>query len=139
MTDEYANHLAARLSALEAQIGVMHTPPAEVSRQDIKRLQAEIELLRSALASTQSEITARTAGVATKAGVHAALATTIEQTVVPLVGDALLLEKQNRERHVAETLGQVHAEMTATKNAAASQAMHSADYLRARAAHFARG
>jgi hypothetical protein len=139
MNDDYINHLAQRLQALELMAASSHTPLPEVSRNDVKKLQAEIELLRSALASTQADVVSRTVGLVKATTVSNTFERYTRDQLVPLLGDALARVSKDGKQHVAETLGQVHAEMTATKNAAATQAMHSADYLRNRAAAFARG
>jgi hypothetical protein len=139
MSTELFSHIDERLRTLELIAGTQHTPPVEVSRQDVKKLQAEIESLRAALASTQADVATRTAGLVKASTVSNTFDRYTRDQLVPLLGDSLAGERKARERHVRETLGAINAEVTATKNAAAAQAMHSADYLRARAAHFARG
>jgi hypothetical protein len=136
---DFVNHLAARLNAVEAQVGMLHTPPAEVSRADVKALRAEIDALKAALKATQDDVVSRTAGLVKAAAVSDRFERYTRDQLVPLLGDALLKEQATRKRHVSDTLGGISAEITATKTAASVQVNHSATYLKDRASAFARG
>ena len=139
MSTELFSRIDERLRTLELLAGSSHTPLPEVSRNDVKKLQAEIELLRSALASTQADVSARTAGLVKAATVSNTFERYTRDQLVPLLGDALANERKASQQHVRETLGSINAELVSVRNAASAQAQHSADFLRASAAHFARG
>jgi len=139
MTDDLYTHLSARLQALELMVGSQHSPLPEVSKADVKRLQAELASLKDTIGSTQRDVISRTAGLATADGVKQSFGRLLPEVIVPLVGDALLAEKQAREKQIRQTLADINSELVSVRNAAAAQAQHSADFLRASAAHFARG
>jgi hypothetical protein len=138
MSTELFSQIDERLRLVELLAGQHRTPQVEVTRDDLKALRAEIATLKSALATTQGDLRQRTANPVTRHDVAAASKQAIN-VMVPVVGDAILQEQAARQKAIKDTLGSVHAEITSVKNAAAAQAQHSADFLRASAAHFARG
>jgi hypothetical protein len=138
MSTELFSQIDARLRTLELLAGTSHTLPVEVTRDDLKAVKAELATLKAAITATAGDLVARTANPVTRADVNAAKRQTID-TLVPVIGDAILDSQKKADRALKATLAEVHTEVLAAKNAASAQAQHSADFLRAAAAHFARG
>jgi hypothetical protein len=138
MSTELFSNLDARLRTLELLAGSSHTPPVEVTAADLKALKAELATLKAAITATAGDLVARTANPVTRTDLAAAKKQTID-TLVPVIGDAILDSQKKADRALKATLAEVHAEVQGAKNAASAQAQHSADFLRAAAAHFARG
>ena len=133
MNDQFAQHLEARLGALEAVAYQSHSAPNHSA--ELKVIKAELAQLKADVGVALARPIPSVAGLATKSDLRQAL----EAMAVSIAQQAVendQVHAQQAKRHIDRTVGEVAAQTLTAQNISASMSRFAADLLISKANHF---